>query len=201
MANISNYEKQWCEENGITIDDYKINFSTTQKEKIKSDMKSKIEEARQTEREAKEAERIAIKEAKQIEKEQEKIEKELIKQRKKEEKEQEKADARNAKIDSYGDWAAGFEFDEKGNIVNTTPNIIYLFENHPDFKDKLCYDSYTNKYIYRKNTGDIYFNDAFYRDCQVLKEKYIKGYHPNQTIDVLKTIATGRTFNSATDLF
>lgn len=193
MANISNYEKQWCEENGITIDDYKVNYSTSQKDKIKSEMKTRIEQAKQIEKEAKEAERIAIKEAKQIEKE-------AIKQMVKKEKEQEKTDARNAKIDSYGDWATGFEFDEKGNIVNTTPNIIYLFENHPDFKDKLCYDSYTNKYIYRKVTGDIYFNDAFYRDCQVLKEKYIKGYHPNQTIDVLKTIATRRTFNSATDM-
>ena len=193
MANISNYEKQWCEENGITIDDYKVNYSTSQKDKIKSEIKARIEQAKQIEKEAKEAERIAIKEAKQIEKE-------AIKQMVKKEKEQEKMDARNAKIGSYGDWATGFEFDEKGNIVNTTPNIIYLFENHPDFKDKLCYDSYTNKYIYRKVTGDIYFNDAFYRDCQVLKEKYIKGYHPNQTIDVLKTIATRRTFNSATDM-
>ena len=178
MANITNYEKLYCEENNITVDFYKKNFSSVEKDDIKKLMKAKVDEAKAAAKAAKEAEKEAIKAA----------------------KEQEKTDARNAKIEGYGDWAAGFEFDDKGVIVNSTPNIIYLFENHPDFKGKLCYDSYTNKYIYKRPEGDVYFTDSFYRDCQAFKENYIKGYHPNQTIDVLKTVATKKTFNSATDL-
>ena len=178
MANISNYEKLYCEENNITVDFYKKNFSSVEKDNIKKLMKVKAEEAKEAAKAAKEAEKLANKAA----------------------KEKEKTDARNAKIEGYGDWAAGFEFDDKGVIVNSTPNIIYLFENHPDFKGKLCYDSYTNTYIYKRPDGDVYFTDNFYLECQAFKEMYIKGYHPSQTIDVLKTVANKQTFNSATDL-
>lgn len=188
MANITNLEMQWCEANSITIDDYKKNYSQAQKEQIKSEMKHHIEQ-----------EKIAERNRKEAEKEQLRQQKIALKEAEKELKQQEKVDVRNSKIASYGEWASGFEFDDKGNIVNSTPNIIYLFENHPDFKNCLYFDSYTNKYIYRRNNKDIFFNDDFYRSVQQLKEQYIMGYKPTQTIDAIKTVAKKHTYNSATD--
>ena len=112
MSNITTLERRWCEENSITIDDYKKNYSQAQKEQIKNEMKAKAESEKELLKAQKESEKEAVKA----------------------EKIQAKLNERNAKIESYGDWATGFEFDEKGKIVNSTPNIIYLFNNHPVMK-------------------------------------------------------------------
>ena len=197
MANVSNFERQYCDDNNITIDYYKKNFSSTQKEEIKSEMKAKAEAAKESARIAKESEKEAIRVEREKAKESARIAKESEKEAKAAAKLQKKLDERNEQIASYGDWANGFDFDDKGNIVNSTPNIIYLFENHPAFKNKLSFDEYDNKYLYDNGKEIIYFTDKFYRECQEVKEGFIKGYNPSQTIDALKTVASKRTFNRA----
>ena len=178
MSNITTLERRWCEENSITIDDYKKNYSQAQKEQIKNEMKAKAESEKELLKAQKESEKEAVKA----------------------EKIQAKLNERNAKIESYGDWATGFEFDEKGKIVNSTPNIIYLFNNHPNFKNRLLYDSYTKKYIYKKDNVETYFNDDFYTEIQEFKEQYIAGYKPNQTQDAIKHVAKKYSYNSATHI-
>lgn len=175
MANITNLEKIWCEENNITIDDYKNKYSREQKEQIKKDMKHRAEQEKAAAKEAKEAEKIAVREA----------------------KETAKIAARNAKIESYGSWAAGFEFDDNGKITSNSNNYVYLFENHPKFKNKLTYDSYKTAYLFNETEN---FTDTLYRAIQLDVEKYIHEYKPNKTIESLKTVADKYTFNSATDL-
>ena len=133
-----------------------------------------------------------------------KIVKAEIKAEEKAEREQEKLLAKQAKreekINALDEWARGFDFDDNGKIKHTSPNYIYLFENHPNFKNALCYDKYTDKFIYTQRGKEIAFCDDFYRETQVEIEKYIEEYKPNRTIDALKTVAKKRSFNSATDL-
>lgn len=178
MANISNLEKKWCEENSITIDDYKKNYSLAQKEQIKNEMKAKTEAE-------KEAEKEAVK-----------IAKEEAKEAARQAKEKVKIEKRNNKIATYPDWAQGFEFDDNGKIGTSSINYVYLFQNHPKFKGQLKYDKYTSRYLY----NDIEFTDALYREIQQDVERFIKEWKPNKTIETLKTVADRYTYNSATDL-
>ena len=178
MANISNLEKRWCEENSITIDDYKSNYSPAQKEQIKNKMKLEAEAEKEVAK--------ALKEQKLVE----------AKAQKEAEKEAAKAEKRNNKIATYPQWAQGFEFDDNGKISNCSSNYVYLFQNHPKYKGKLTYDKYKSGYQF----GNVSFTDFLYRDIQLDVEEFIKEYKPNKTIDMLKTVADKYTYNSATDL-
>ena len=171
---------------------------------LKEQEKAAMKELKEQEKQRKEQEKAAMKELKEQKKAEMKELKEQEKAAMKELREQEKIEAKKAKredrINSLDEWARGFDFDENGKIKHTSPNYIYLFENHPSFKDALCYDSYTDKFIYNHRGKEITFNDDFYRETQVEIEKFIEEYKPNRTIDALKTVAKKRTFNSATDL-
>lgn len=175
MANITNLEKQWCEENSITIDDYKNKYSREQKEQIKEEMKHRAELEKAAAKAAAEEAKAAAKELKLKEKE----------------------TARTTRIASYGEWASGFEFDDNGKITTNSNNYVYLFENHPKYKNRLTYDRYTTAYLFNETE---HFTDTLYRAIQLDVENYIHEYKPNKTIESLKTVADKYTFNSATDL-
>lgn len=250
MANLTTYERNYCAEHNISLNDYKELFTEEEKLLIISDGKLKEmelknkrlqmaederlrkehdkqlkqhgkekrkreQEQRRIEREEKKEqlkkereERKREREERRKEMEQEKalmkIAKAELKEEEKKMKEQEKIEAKRAKreemINSYDEWAKGFDFDDKGKIKHTTPNYIYLFENHPEFKGKLSYDKYTDKFIYNHRSKEVIFNDDFYRETQVEIEKFIEEYKPMRTIDSLKTVAKKKSFNSATDL-
>ena len=207
MANITKLEMRWCEENGVTIDEYKKKYSTEQKDSIRATMKTIVENEaseekkrketeKETERKKREAEKLRLKEENDRMRE---IEKAENKRKREEERENRKNQLKQDRIASIGNWAVGFDFDEKGNIRNTTPNINHLFKKHPAFEGRLCYNSYKNRFIYRKDDEKIYFNDDFYRSAQEFKEKYIDGWKPTQTIDCLKQVAMEMSYNSATN--
>lgn len=178
MANISNFERQWCEENSITIDDYKNNYSPVQKEQIKNDMKAKAEAEKEELKVIKEQKAAEAKAQKEAEKEAAKIEK------------------KNSIIATYPQWAQGMTFADNGRPESTITNYCYYFDNNPVYKGRLTYDNYTSRYTY----GDIIFNDKLYRKIILEVDSTIKVSKPNVVIDSLKTVADKYSRNSATDI-
>ena len=181
MSNITALERRWCEENSITIDDYKNNYSRKAKDEIKSQMRLQEE-----------AEKIVAKQKKEEEKKQKEIEKIEAKQA----KEDAKIEKRNAMIASYPQWAQGLIFAENGKPESSITNFCYYFDNNPLYKGHLTYDNYTSRYTFNQ---DI-FNDKLYRKIILEVDKTIKVSKPNTVIDSLKTVADSYSRNSATDM-
>lgn len=105
------------------------------------------------------------------------------------------------------DWIKQLEFDNRGNILATTDNIVIILENDPMLKGKLGFNEFEHREVamenlpWRKIKGDSALKDTDDAEIRYYLEKNYKIVSAGKIKDALSVVVTKHTYHPIKEYF